>query len=83
MSEQGAALTQMKKAESLKENSLVQAVVAVRQHRRPGFNEQNKILPLLVERGEGRGEESSSPVLKPPPFLFPAFGNANLSRAKQ
>ena len=29
--------------------------------RRPGFNEQNKILPLLAERGEGRGEESNSP----------------------
>jgi molybdopterin-binding protein len=29
--------------------------------RRPGFNKQNKILPLLAERGEGRGEESKNP----------------------
>jgi hypothetical protein len=27
--------------------------------RSPGFNEQDKILPLLAERGEGRGEESN------------------------
>jgi hypothetical protein len=27
--------------------------------RRPGFNKQNKILPLLAKRGEGRGEESN------------------------
>jgi hypothetical protein len=29
--------------------------------RRPGFNKQNKILPLLSKRGEGRGEESKNP----------------------
>jgi hypothetical protein len=32
---------------------------ATQRERSPGFNEQNKILPLLAERGEGRGEESN------------------------
>src|SRR3970040_383937 len=27
--------------------------------RRPGFNKQNRILPLLAKRGEGWGEESN------------------------